>query len=194
VTVSRRVVLAEDEALIRLDLREMLEEEGYEVVGEAGDGDAAVRLAREERPDLVILDVKMPGLDGLSAAERIADERLAPVLVLTAFSQQDLVQRAAAARAMGYLVKPFQKSDVVPAIELAVSRHRELTALEDEVTDLEDRLETRTLVDRAKGRLMDRYGMTEADAFRFLQKTAMDRRLRLAEVARTVLEEDLDAS
>ena len=183
-------MLAEDEALIRLDLKEMLEEEGYEVVGEAGDGDAAVRLAREERPDLVILDVKMPGLDGLSAAERIADERLAPVLVLTAFSQQDLVERAAAARAMGYLVKPFQKSDVVPAIELAVSRHRELTALEDEVADLEDRLETRTLVDRAKGRLMDRYGMSEADAFRFLQKTAMDRRLRLAEVARTVLEGD----
>jgi two-component system, response regulator PdtaR len=193
VTVSRRVVLAEDEALIRLDLKEMLEEEGYEVVGEAGDGDAAVRLAREERPDLVILDVKMPGLDGLSAAERIADERLAPVLVLTAFSQQDLVQRAAAARAMGYLVKPFQKTDVVPAIELAVSRHRELTVLEDEVTDLEERLETRTLVDRARGRLMDQYGMAEADAFRFLQKTAMDRRLRLAEVARKVLEGDLGA-
>lgn len=189
----RRVVLAEDEALIRLDLKEMLEEEGYEVVGEAGDGDTAVRLAREERPDLVILDVKMPGLDGLSAAERIADERLAPVLVLTAFSQQDLVERAAAARAMGYLVKPFQKADVVPAIELAVSRHRELTALEDEVADLEERLETRTLVDRAKGRLMDRYGMAEADAFRFLQKTAMDRRLRLADVARRVLEGDLEA-
>lgn len=191
--MSRRVVLAEDEALIRLDLKEMLEEEGYEVVGEAGDGDTAVRLAREERPDLVILDVKMPGLDGLSAAERIADERLAPVLVLTAFSQQDLVERAAAARAMGYLVKPFQKADVVPAIELAVSRHRELTALEDEVADLEERLETRTLVDRAKGRLMDRYGMAEADAFRFLQKTAMDRRLRLADVARRVLEGDLEA-
>jgi AmiR/NasT family two-component response regulator len=191
--VSPRVVLAEDEALIRLDLKEMLEEEGYEVVGEAGDGHAAVRLAREERPDLVILDVKMPGLDGLSAAERIADERLAPVLVLTAFSQQDLVQRAAAARAMGYLVKPFQKTDVVPAIELAVSRHRELTVLEDEVTDLEERLETRTLVDRARGRLMDQYGMAEADAFRFLQKTAMDRRLRLAEVARRVLQGNLGA-
>jgi two-component system, response regulator PdtaR len=192
VSVSRRVVLAEDEALIRLDLKEMLEEEGYEIVGEAGDGDAAVRLAREERPDLVILDVKMPGLDGLSVAERIADERLAPVLVLTAFSQQDLVERAAA-RAMGYLVKPFQKADVVPAIELAVTRHRELTALEDEVADLEERLETRTLVDRAKGRLMDRCGMAEADAFRFLQKTAMDRRLRLAEVAQRVLLGDLGA-
>jgi two-component system, response regulator PdtaR len=189
----RRVVIAEDEALIRMDLAEMLVDEGYEVVGQAGNGQQAVELAEQLRPDLVILDVKMPGLDGLSAAERIADERLAPVLVLTAFSQQDLVERAAAARAMGYLVKPFQKADVVPAIELAVSRHRELTALEDEVADLEERLETRTLVDRAKGRLMDRYGMAEADAFRFLQKTAMDRRLRLADVARRVLEGDLEA-
>jgi response regulator NasT len=190
---SRRVVLAEDEALIRLDLREMLEEEGYEVVGEAGDGEAAVRLAREHRPDLVILDVKMPGLDGLAAAERITDERLAPVLVLTAFSQQDLVERAARARAMGYLVKPFQKSDVVPAIELAVARHLELSALEEEVEDLQERLETRTLIDRAKGILMDRYTMKEGQAFRFLQKTAMDRRLRLAEVARRVVEGDLGA-
>jgi AmiR/NasT family two-component response regulator len=189
----RRVVLAEDEALIRLDLREMLEEEGYEVVGEAGDGEAAVRLAREHGPDLVILDVKMPGLDGLAAAEQISEERLAPVLVLTAFSQQDLVERAARARAMGYLVKPFQKSDVVPAIELAMARHRELATLEEEVEDLQERLGTRTLVDRAKGVLMDRYRMKEADAFRFLQKTAMDRRLRLAEVARRVLEGDLKA-
>jgi AmiR/NasT family two-component response regulator len=189
----RRVVLAEDEALIRLDLREMLEEEGYEVVGEAGDGEAAVRLAREHGPDLVILDVKMPGLDGLAAAEQISEERLAPVLVLTAFSQQDLVERAARARAMGYLVKPFQKSDVVPAIELAMARHRELATLEEEVEDLQERLGTRTLVDRAKGILMDRYRMKEADAFRFLQKTAMDRRLRLAEVARRVLEGDLKA-
>lgn len=190
-TAARKVVLAEDEALIRLDLREMLEEEGYEVVGEAGDGEAAVRLARERQPDLVILDVKMPGMDGLTAAERIAEERLAPVLVLTAFSQQDLVERAARARALGYLVKPFQKSDVVPAIELAVARHEELTALEREVEDLEERLETRTLVDRAKGILMDRFGMKEAAAFRFLQKTAMDRRLRLADVARRVLEGEL---
>jgi AmiR/NasT family two-component response regulator len=189
----RRVVVAEDEALIRLDLKEMLEEEGYDVVGEAGEGEAALRLAREHRPDLVILDVKMPGMDGLAAAERISDEGLAPVLVLTAFSQQDLVERAARARAMVYLVKPFQKSDVVPAIELAVARHQELATLEGKVRNLADRLETRTLVDRAKGMLMDRYGMKEADAFRFLQKTAMDRRLRLAEVAGRVIDGELKA-
>jgi two-component system, response regulator PdtaR len=190
---ARRVLLAEDEALIRLDLREMLEEEGYEVVGEAGDGEAAIRLARDLRPDLVVLDIKMPGLDGLSAAERIAQERIAPVLILTAFSQKDLVDRAAQARAMGFLVKPFQKGDVLPAIELAVARYGEMVALEDEVADLEDRLETRKLVDRAKGLVMDRYGMREADAFRFLQKAAMDGRLKMAEVARRVLEGDLGA-
>jgi two-component system, response regulator PdtaR len=189
--VSRRVVLAEDEALIRLDLKEMLEEEGYEVVGETGDGETAVRMARDLRPDLVVMDIKMPGLDGLVAAERINEERLAPVLILTAFSQRDLVEGAAQAGAMGYLVKPFQKSDVVPAIELAVARHQERVALEEEVTGLEERLETRKLVDRAKGILMDRYGMKEADAFRFLQKAAMDGRLRLAEVAGRVVEGDL---
>jgi AmiR/NasT family two-component response regulator len=189
--VSRRVVLAEDEALIRLDLKEMLEEEGYEVVGETGDGETAVRMARDLRPDLVVMDIKMPGLDGLVAAERINEERLAPVLILTAFSQRDLVEGAAQAGAMGYLVKPFQKSDVVPAIELAVARHQERVALEEEVTGLAERLETRKLVDRAKGILMDRYGMKEADAFRFLQKAAMDGRLRLAEVAGRVVEGDL---
>ncbi|HEX2031478.1 MAG TPA: response regulator [Actinomycetota bacterium] len=188
-----RVVLAEDEALIRLDLKEMLEEEGYEVVGEAGDGESAVRLAREHEPDLVILDIKMPGLDGLSAAERIAGDRLAPVLILTAFSQKALVERAAQAGAMGYLVKPFQKGDVVPAIELAVARFQESVALEREVADLTERLETRRLVDRARGILMDRYGMREADAFRFLQKTAMDRRLKLREVARRVVDGELEA-
>ena len=193
-TPLRRIVLGEDEALIRLDLKEMLEEEGYEVVGEAGDGESAVRLARDLRPDLVILDVKMPGLDGLAAAERIAEERTAPVLILTAFSQKDLVDRAARAKAMGYLVKPFQKSDVLPAIEIALARHEELRALEAEVDDLDERLETRTLVDRAKGLLMDRYGMKEADAFRFLQKTAMDKRLRLGEVARSVLAGELEAT
>jgi two-component system, response regulator PdtaR len=189
----RRVVLAEDEALIRLDLREMLEEEGYEVVGEAGDGETALSMARDLRPDLVVMDIKMPGMDGLTAAERITESHLAPVLVLTAFSQKDLVERAAQAGAMGYLVKPFQKTDVVPAIELAVARHQERMALEEEVTGLQDRLETRRLVDRAKGILMDRYGMREADAFRFLQKAAMDGRLRMQEVARRVLEGGLEA-
>ncbi|MDQ4005944.1 MAG: response regulator [Actinomycetota bacterium] len=187
------VLLAEDEALIRLDLKEMLEEEGYEVVGEAGDGDSAVRLARERRPDLVILDIKMPGLDGLTAAQRISEEGLAPVVVLTAFSQRELVERAARAGAMAYLVKPFQKADVLPAIEVAVARYGQIQELEDEVADREERLETRTLVDRAKGVLMDTYRMKEADAFRFLQKTAMDRRLKLAEVARLVNEGELQA-
>ena len=185
------VLLAEDEALIRLDLKEMLEEEGYEVVGEAGDGENAVRLTRERRPDLVMLDVKMPGVDGLTAAERISDEGLAPVVILTAFSQRELVDRAARAGAMAYLVKPFQKSDVIPAIEVAVARYREIRALEREVADRGERLEVRTLVDRAKGRLMDDYGMKEAAAFRFLQKTAMDRRLKLAEVARLVADGEL---
>jgi AmiR/NasT family two-component response regulator len=190
--MTRRVVLAEDEALIRLDLKEMLEEEGYEVVGETGDGETAVRLARDLRPDLVVMDIKMPGVDGLVAAERINEERLAPVLILTAFSQRDLVEGAAQAGAMGYLVKPFQKSDVVPAIKLAVARYQERVALEEEVTGLEERLETRKLVDRAKGILMDRYGMKEADAFRFLQKAAMDGRLRLREVAGRVVEGELE--
>ena len=189
----RRIVLGEDEALIRLDLKEMLEEEGYEVVGEAGDGESAVRLAQELRPDLVILDIKMPGVDGLAAAERISAERVAPVLILTAFSQKDLVDRAARAKAMGYLVKPFQKSDVVPAMEIALARYEEVRALEDEVQDLDERLETRKLVDRAKGVLMDRYSMKEADAFRFLQKTSMDKRLKLAEVAALVAEGDMDS-
>ncbi|MGH2740666.1 MAG: ANTAR domain-containing response regulator [Actinomycetota bacterium] len=188
-----RVLLAEDEALIRLDLKEMLEEEGYEVVGEAGDGQSAVRMAEELAPDLVVLDIKMPGLDGLTAAERIAERRIAPVLVLTAFSQRELVERAKQAGAMGYLVKPFQKGDVVPAIELAVARHQETVALEQEVADLEERLETRKLVDRAKGMLMDKHGMKEADAFRFIQKTAMDERLPMSDVARRVIGGNLDA-
>jgi response regulator NasT len=190
---TRRVVLAEDEALIRLDLKEMLEEEGYQVIGEAGDGEAAVRLARELTPDLVVLDIKMPGVDGLVAADRITEGRIAPVLMLTAFSQKELVDEAARAGAMGYLVKPFRKADVLPAIELAVARYREARALEDEVADLSDRLEARRLTDRAKGVLMDRFGMTEADAFRFLQKTAMDRRMKMAEVARRVVEGSLEA-
>lgn len=186
---TTRVVIAEDEALIRLDLKEMLEEEGYAVVGEAGDGEAAVKLAEEHRPDLVILDVKMPVLDGISAAERIAGEKLAPVLMLTAFSQRELVERARDAGAMAYLVKPFSKSDLVPAIEMAVSRFQELRALEAEVADLAQRLETRKLVDRAKSVLQTKYGLTEPAAFRWIQKTSMDRRMSMQAVAQAVIEE-----
>jgi response regulator NasT len=192
-TAPKRIVLGEDEALIRLDLKEMLEEEGYEVVGEAGDGESAVRLAKELRPDLVILDIKMPGVDGLAAAERISEDRSAPVLILTAFSQKDLVDRAARAKAMGYLVKPFQKSDVIPAMEMALARYEELRALEEEVQDLDERLEARKVIDRAKGLLMDRYAMKEADAFRFMQKAAMDKRLKMAEVAQLVVDGELES-
>jgi response regulator NasT len=181
------VLVAEDEALIRLDLVEMLGEEGYEVVGQAGDGEAAVELARELRPDLVVLDVKMPKLDGISAAEVIAGERIAPVLMLTAFSQRELVERARDAGAMAYLVKPFTRADLVPAIEMAVSRAAELRALEAEVADLGERLETRKLVDRAKGVLQTRFGMSEPEAFRWIQKTSMDRRLSMRDVAQTVV-------
>jgi len=183
----RRVLIAEDEALIRLDLREMLIEEGYDVVGEAGDGEAALRLAEQLRPDLVILDIKMPIMDGLTAAENIAGSRLAPVVILTAFSQRDLVERARAAGAMAYLVKPFQKSDLVPAIEIAAARFAEMTALESEVASLADRLETRKLVERAKGALMTTYSMTEPQAFRWIQRTAMDHRMTMRDVAERIL-------
>jgi response regulator NasT len=183
----RRVLIAEDEALIRLDLKEMLEEEGYDVVGEAGDGERAVQLAEQLQPDLVILDVKMPVLDGIAAAERIVDKRIAPVVMLTAFSQRDLVERAVQAGAMAYLVKPFNKSDLLPAIEVAVSRHAERTALEREVSDLNDRLETRKLVDRAKSRLQTDRGISEPEAFRWIQKTSMDRRTTMRAVAEEVL-------
>ncbi|SOE14398.1 response regulator receiver and ANTAR domain protein [Streptomyces sp. 2323.1] len=187
--LTTRVVIAEDEALIRLDLKEMLEEEGYTVVGEAGDGQTAVDLAREHRPDLVILDVKMPVLDGISAAEVIAEESIAPVLMLTAFSQRELVERARDAGAMAYLVKPFSKTDVVPAIEMAVSRFTELRTLEKEIEDLTQRLETRKLVDRAKSILQTQYGLTEPAAFRWIQKTSMDRRLSMQQVAEAVIED-----
>ena len=185
--VARRVVIAEDEALIRLDLKEMLEEEGYAVVGEAADGETAVLLAEEHRPDLVVLDVKMPRLDGISAAERIAAARIAPVVILTAFSQRELVERARDAGAMAYLVKPFTKADLVPAIEMAVSRFDETAALEREVADLRQRLETRKVVDRAKGLLQKQLGLDEAQAFRWVQKAAMDRRTSMREVAESVI-------
>jgi len=183
----RRVVIAEDEALIRLDLKEMLEEEGYDVVAEAGDGETAIRLAEQHRPDLVILDIQMPILDGLAAAERIAGARLAPVVILTAFSERDLVDRARDAGAMAYLVKPFGKADLVPAIEMAASRFSELVSLEAEVSDLQGRLETRKLVDRAKGLLQTDYAFTEPEAFRWIQTTSMNRRLSMRTVAEAVL-------
>ncbi|WP_433529107.1 ANTAR domain-containing response regulator [Micromonospora sp. CA-263727] len=185
----RRVLIAEDEALIRLDLAEMLAEEGYEVVGEAGDGETAVRLAEELKPDLVILDIKMPIMDGLAAAERIAGARIAPVIILTAFSQRDLVERARAAGAMAYLVKPFQKSDLVPAVEIALSRYSEIAALESEVAGLTDRLEVRKTVERAKGALMTTYNMTEPQAFKWIQRTAMDHRMTMKEVSERILAE-----
>ena len=184
---SRTVVIAEDEALIRMDLAEMLPEEGYDVVGQAGDGAKAVELAEQHRPDLVILDVKMPVLDGIAAAERIASQRIAPVVILTAFSQRELVERARDAGAMAYLVKPFSKSDLVPAIEMAVSRFAEVTLLEREVADLQDRLETRKAVDRAKSILQQQLQLTEPEAFRWIQKTAMDLRLSMRQVAEGVV-------
>jgi two-component system, response regulator PdtaR len=183
-----RVVIAEDEALIRLDLKEMLEEDGYVVVGEASDGEAAVKLTESLRPDLVIMDIKMPGLDGISAAERITAEHMAPVVILTAFSQRDLVLRARDAGAMAFLVKPFTKADLVPAIEIAVSRFQEFAALESEVSNLKERLEVRKLLDRAKGILQAEQAMTEAEAFRWIQKSSMDRRMTMRAVAEEVLQ------
>ncbi|MET0276322.1 MAG: response regulator [Acidimicrobiia bacterium] len=188
---TTRVVIAEDEAIIRLDLRELLEEEGYEVVGETGRGDEAIELVRLLGPDLVILDIKMPGLDGLSAARAVAGERLAAVLILTAFSQRDLIERARDAGALAYLVKPFQKSDLIPAIEIALGRFAELRALEAELGDLHDRLEARKLVDRAKGRLMDGSALTEQESWRFLQQQAMTQRRTIADIAKLVVAGEL---
>ena len=186
-TDALRVVIAEDEALIRLDLAEMLAEEGYDVVGQAADGEQAVELVTRLRPDLAVFDVKMPKLDGISAAEQVAHDRIAPVLILTAFSQRELVERARDAGAMAYLVKPFGKSDLVPAIEMAVSRFAELSQLESEVADLTERLETRKLVDRAKSVLQAQLGLSEPDAFRWIQKTAMDLRMSMKAVAEGVI-------
>jgi AmiR/NasT family two-component response regulator len=188
VSEARTVVVAEDEVLIRMDLAEMLTEEGYDVVGQAGDGATAVDLAEQLRPDLVILDVKMPVLDGIAAAEQIASQRIAPVVILTAFSQRDLVERARDAGAMAYLVKPFTQQDLVPAIEMALSRFAELGQLEAEVKDLTERLETRKAVERAKSVLMERLDLSEPEAFRWIQKTAMDLRLSMRQVADGVVE------
>jgi response regulator NasT len=189
--VSIRVVIAEDEAIIRLDLKETLEEEGYDVVGETGRGDSAVELVRELRPDLAILDIKMPGMDGLEAARIISDEKICGVLVLTAFSQREVVEQARDAGALAYLVKPFQKSDLIPAIEVAIGRFRELQMLSGEVDALGEQLETRKAIDRAKGFLMDNHGLKEQEAFTFIQRTAMSERSRMREVADRILAGDL---
>jgi len=190
--LTTRVVIAEDEALIRLDLKEMLEEEGYEVVAEVGNGDDAIRLARELMPDLCVLDIKMPGTDGLTAAREIVGERLSAVLILTAFSQRELVRSAREAGAYAYIVKPFQKDDLIPAIEVALGRHAELTSLESEVGDLAERLEARKTIDKAKGILMDRHGRNEQEAWRFLQTEAMNRRCKIHEVAQQVVDGELE--
>ena len=186
-----RVVLAEDEAIVRLDLKETLEEEGYEVVGDTGRGDHAVELVAELDPDVVILDIRMPGLDGIEAASRIAASHDAAVVILTAYSQRDLVNRAIEAGALAYLVKPFQRSELVPAVEVARARHREMRALTDQARTLADRFEARKVIDRAKGVLIDEAGLAEADAFRFLQTTAMSSRLTMADVAHQVLDNGL---
>lgn len=187
-STQRRVVVAEDESLIRMDIVETLRDKGFDVVGEAGDGNKAVELAFGLRPDLMVMDIKMPDLDGLSAAEKIAELKI-PVVLLTAFSQQELVTRAAEVGAMAFLVKPFSPHDLLPAIEIALSRHAQLVALETEIADLGERLETRKLVERAKGVLSEKMKLTEPEAFRWIQKASMDRRLSMADVSRTVLDQ-----
>jgi len=189
--VPTRVVIAEDEAIIRLDLKETLEEEGYEVVGETGRGDEAVELVKEHEPDVAILDIKMPGLDGLSAAREIAGERRAAVLILTAFSQRDLIEQARDAGALAYLVKPFQRSELIPAIEVAIGRFSEMKVLYEQTQNLEDQLETRKIVDRAKGMLMDKHGLSEGDAFSFVQKTAMAERMTMKAISEKIISGEL---
>lgn len=183
-----KVIVAEDEGLIRMDIVATLNESGYEVVGEAADGEEAVRLATELSPDLIVMDIKMPKLDGISAAEKIAELKI-PVVLLTAFSQSDLVKRAAEAGAMAYVTKPFKPTDLLPALQIALSRHEEITALESEIADITERLETRKLMDRAKSALQTKMNLTEPEAFRWIQKASMDRRLSMAQVAKTVIEQ-----
>ncbi len=186
---ARRVVVAEDETLIRLDIVETLKEAGFDVVGEAPDGETAVRLVGELEPDVVVMDVKMPGMDGISAAEKIMEDRTCAVVMLTAFSQTELVERARDAGAMAYVVKPFTTADLLPALEIAISRFQEISSLESEIADLNERFETRKRVDRAKGLLMTKMGLTEPEAFRWIQKTSMDRRLTMREVADAVIDQ-----
>lgn len=186
---KRRVVVAEDESLIRMDIVEILKDNGFEVVGEAGDGLTAVQLVEDLKPDLVVMDVKMPELDGISAAERINERHLAPVVLLTAFSQKELVDRASEAGALAYVVKPFTPADLLPAIEIALSRFQQIVALEAEVADLAERFETRKLVDRAKGILNEKMGLSEPEAFRWIQKASMDRRLTMQDVAKTIIDQ-----
>jgi response regulator NasT len=185
---KRRIVVAEDESLIRMDIVETLRDQGFDVVGEAGDGLKAIELAKELKPDLMVMDIKMPDMDGLSAAEQIAKLRI-PVVFLTAFNQQELVTRASEVGAMAFLVKPFSPEDLLPAIEVALSRHQQLTQLESEVSDLTERLETRKIVERAKGVLGAQMGLSEPDAFRWIQKAAMDRRIGMVDVAKTILDQ-----
>lgn len=185
---ARRVLVAEDESLIRMDIVETLRDNGFEVVGEAGDGEQAVALALELEPDLVVMDVKMPKMDGISAAEKLQESRI-PVVMLTAFSQKELVERAGEAGALAYVVKPFNQNDLLPAVEIALARHEQILALESEVADLADRFETRKLVDRAKGLLNQRMGLSEPEAFRWIQKASMDRRLTMAEVSKAIIEQ-----
>lgn len=189
--MSKRVVIAEDEAIIRLDLREMLEDEGYEVVAETGRGDEAIELVREHAPDLCVFDIKMPGLDGLSAAREVSGDRQAAVVILTALSQRHLIEQARDAGVLSYLVKPFQKEELVSAIEVALARFDEMRELDETVRGLEDQLETRKTVDRAKGRLMDEHGLSEQEAFGFIQKTAMSGRVTMLDVAKQVIEGQL---
>jgi response regulator NasT len=185
----RRAVVAEDEALIRMDIVETLREGGYEVVGEAANGEEAVAAAKEHQPDVVVMDIKMPVMDGITAAEQIAKDRLAPVVLLTAFSQTELVERARDAGAMAYVVKPFTPGDLIPAVEIAASRFSEIRALELEIADITERMETRKKVERAKGILMEKMKLNEPESFRWIQKTSMDRRLTMREVAEAVIDQ-----
>jgi AmiR/NasT family two-component response regulator len=186
---AKRVIVAEDESLIRIDVVETLRDNGFEVIAEAADGEKAVALAEELKPDLVVMDVKMPLMDGISAAEILTKKKIAPVVLLTAFSQRELVERASEAGALAYVVKPFTPNDLIPAIDIALGRYAQIQALEDEVADMAERLETRKILDRAKGILNNTMGLTEPEAFRWIQKASMDRRLTMKEVAQTVIDQ-----